>query len=358
MIGPILEQYGLNNGEYAIQQFHSGLINKTWKISGTEKSFILQKINDQVFKDPTLIDQNLVKLKKYLNAHFPEYLFVAPLPSLAGATIIKTDEGYFRLLPFVEGSQTLDFARTSGEGFEAARQFGKFSRLLSAFNAGELAYTLPDFHNLTLRFDQFLEACNHASPERLNKAADAIAFIKEHEHIVSRYDEIRNNPSIPYRVIHHDTKISNVLFDGANKGMCVIDLDTVMPGYFFSDAGDMMRTYLSPANEEETDFSKIEIRTDFFKAIYKGYFSEMGQSLTATEKELFIYSGEFIIYMQAIRFLADYLNNDIYYGARYPEHNFNRAMNQITLLKQYSGLNVEFRQIIQSANDELIQFER
>ncbi|HUH33409.1 MAG TPA: aminoglycoside phosphotransferase family protein, partial [Daejeonella sp.] len=297
MVGPILTQYGLNIGEYAVQQFHSGLINKTWKVSTASKSYILQKINDHVFKHPEDIDQNLRKLNSYLNTHFPDYLFVAPLASYEGATIVQTDDGCFRLLPFVEGSQTIDSARTSGEAFEAAKQFGKFSRLLSGFNADELAYTLPDFHNLSVRFDQFLTACTDGSPERLGKAAEAIAFIKKNDHIVGIYDQIRKDQSIPHRVIHHDTKISNVLFDAGNKGMCVIDLDTVMPGYFFSATGDMMRTYLSHANEEETDLGKIDIRTDFFKAIYNGYLSEMGPHLTEAEKELFIYSGEFIIYM-------------------------------------------------------------
>ena len=354
MTRPILRQYGLNDGEYTVQQFHSGLINKTWKVSTAGGNYILQRINNHVFKQPEDIDQNLLKLKNYLNSYFPKYLFVAPLAASDGTTMVQTDDGDFRLFPFVEGSQTIDFVRSSGEAFEAARQFGKFSKILSGFDAGKLAYTLPDFHNLSLRFTQFLDACTHASPERLQKAAGAITFIKENDHIVRMYDLIRNDESIPHRVIHHDTKISNVLFDIENKGMCVIDLDTVMPGYFFSDTGDMMRTYLSHANEEEIDFSKIDIRADFFKAIYNGYLSEMGPHLTETEKELFIYSGEFIIYMQAIRFLTDYLNGDIYYGAKYPEHNFNRAMNQITLLKQYIGLKEEFENIIRKADSEFV----
>jgi hypothetical protein len=121
----------------------------------------------------------------------------------------------------------------------------------------------------------------------------------------------------------------------------VIDLDTVMPGYFFSDAGDMMRTYLSPVNEEETDFSKIEVRADFYKAIAEGYFTEMKDELTDAEKSSFFYAGEFMIYMQAIRFLTDHLNDDRYYGAKYPAHNYNRAYNQAVLLEKYKAAKVE-----------------
>jgi Ser/Thr protein kinase RdoA (MazF antagonist) len=134
------------------------------------------------------------------------------------------------------------------------------------------------------------------------------------------------------RVTHHDTKISNVLFDKEQRGICVIDLDTLMPGYFISDVGDMMRTYLSVAGEEEKDFSLISVREDYFLAIVDGYSSEMRNDLTEEERKWFVFAGKFMIYMQAIRFLADHLNDDIYYGAKYEGHNFIRANNQLCLL--------------------------
>jgi hypothetical protein len=123
-----------------------------------------------------------------------------------------------------------------------------------------------------------------------------------------------------------------VLFDANNKGICVIDLDTVMPGYFISDVGDMLRTYLSPVSEEETDFSKIEVRDSFYSAIVAGYYAEMKDELTEVEKQHFFYAGEFMIYMQALRFLTDYFNDDRYYGSSYEGHNRNRAENQLVLL--------------------------
>src|SRR5206468_9716554 len=135
---------------------------------------------------------------------------------------------------------------------------------------------------------------------------------------------IKVNPLFRQRVTHHDTKISNVLFNEQDKAVCVIDLDTVMPGYFISDVGDMMRTYLSPTSEEEKDFAKINVREEFFEAIVTAYLSEMKGQLTEIEKSHFIYAGKFMIYMQAIRFLTDHLNNDLYYGARYEGHNLIR----------------------------------
>ena len=335
MFESILSIYGLDPDKADVQPFGDGLINHTWKVRTGKKSYILQKVNDKVFKNPVDIDKNLSLLSKYLSREDPEYLFVSPVVASNGESLIHADTGYFRLFPFIAESTALNALTKAEEAYEAAKQFGKFSRILAGFKAEELNITIPDFHNLILRYAQFTHACKQALPERLEKARECIAFIIDHQGIVNTYREIIDNKNIPLRVIHHDTKISNVLFDNRNKGICVIDLDTVMPGYFISDVGDMMRTYLSAASEEETDFSKICTRKDFFKAIHDGYMQEMESVLTPEEKQYFTYSGEFIIYMQAIRFLTDYLQNDIYYGAKYEDHNFNRARNQIVLLKEY-----------------------
>jgi hypothetical protein len=137
-----------------------------------------------------------------------------------------------------------------------------------------------------------------------------------------------------------------VLFDKHGKGICVIDLDTVMPGYFISDVGDMIRTYLSPVSEEEKDFNKIQIREDFFEAIANGYLSEMGGELSEVEIRHFVYGGMFMIYMQALRFLTDYLNNDIYYGAAYEGHNYLRAKNQVVLLEKLLEKKDKFNKMV------------
>ena len=162
----------------------------------------------------------------------------------------------------------------------------------------------------------------------------------------NRFQSLQTNPSVRKRVTHHDTKISNVLFDRKGNGICIIDLDTVMAGLFISDVGDMMRTYLSPANEEVKDFNRIEVREDYFKAIVQGYLSAMHDELTADERQLFYYAGTFLVYMQAIRFLADYCNDDVYYGSRYEGQNFVRAMNQLTLLQRLEEKKPVLEQIV------------
>lgn len=342
MLEKILSQYNLDPKELTITPFGDGLINHTWKVSANNKNYIFQKINTQVFKHPREIDENINAIKTYLTDKSPDYLFVSPLSNVAMSSLYQEDYDFYRLFPFVEGSHSLNYLKNKEEAYEAAKQFGKFSRLLSGFNTSQLNITIPDFHNLDLRYKQFKTACANGSSDKLRTAADHISFLNQHHDIVDIYNSISSNPEIPLRVIHHDTKINNVLFDAHKKGMCVIDLDTVMPGYFISDVGDMMRTYLSEANEEETDLSKVKIRKEFYDAIFEGYMEEMDQVLTIAEKRYFTYSGKFIIYMQAMRFLTDYLENDIYYGAKYKEHNLNRAINQIALLKEYLDIKPGF----------------
>jgi thiamine kinase-like enzyme len=334
MLDNILQAYGFIN-EVEVHPFGTGLINHTWTIWNGQNKLILQRINQHVFKSPADIAANIRVIGSYLAKHHPGYLFVTPEKTLQQEDIVYiTKEGYFRLFPFVKESHTIDVVNSTKQAYEAAKQFGRFTKLLCDFPCEQLHITLPDFHNLSLRYQQFEKAITDGNRERIKEAADSIAFLQNNRSIVDTSDRIQKNPAFKKRVTHHDTKISNVLFDENDQGLCVIDLDTVMPGYFISDVGDMLRTYLSPVSEEETDFSKIEIRNDYFKAIAKGYLEEMKEELSGEEKAHFVYAGKFMIYMQALRFLTDYLNNDVYYGSKYEGHNFMRAKNQVVLLEK------------------------
>jgi Ser/Thr protein kinase RdoA (MazF antagonist) len=359
MFDNILLSFGLDPNNYHIQPFGSGLINRTFKVTGNGGDYILQQINGNVFKSPGDIAQNLNLLQRYLRKTQPGYLFVAPIPSVSGDLLVKSVKGdIFRLFPFVKGSQTVNTISSEKQAFEAAKQFGKFTRLLKDFEIDQLEYTLPDFHNLPLRFEQFKDAVEGANLERSGQAANEIKDVYKYYYVLETYNQLIANNEIPLRVIHHDTKISNILFDEQQNGLCVIDLDTVMPGYYLSDVGDMMRTYLSPANEEEADLSKIYIREDIFSSIYKGYLSEMGSVLTETEQHYFIFSGKLMIYMQALRFLTDFLNNDVYYETKYPEHNLARAKNQFRLLSEYEKAEGKLKQMISTAQKEILSFHK
>ncbi len=342
----ILKAYGIDN--YDLKPLGDGLINTTWLVKNTTsgREFVFQQINDNVFKRPQDITFNIRLINDYLNEKYPEYLFTAPVTASDGSDMIKNDNGYFRLFGYISGSVTHNELTKPVQAYEAAKQFGKFTCLLSGINASKLRSTIPDFHNLNLRFEQFIDSIKNADYLRSEKAKEAISFLVENQNIVEEYKKIIASKDFKLRVTHHDTKISNVLFDIEDKGLCVIDLDTVMPGYFISDVGDMMRTYLSPVSEEEKEFSKIEVRLDFFQAIVKGYLSEMKDELTEVEKRSVIYAGKFMIYMQALRFITDYLNNDIYYGSRYEGHNLVRGQNQVMLLKLFLEKEPQFLKIV------------
>ncbi len=335
-LGNVLHEFGINIDSVNIQPIQQGLINHTWKITAGKNEYILQRVNDQVFKKPEEIAQNILKIWEYLQKNKPDYFFVSTLNTVDGSSLFyKKELGYFRIFSFVKDSHTKQIVLSTEQAFEAASQFGRFTYSLKGFDADKLNITIPDFHNLTLRYNQFLDELKNGNQKRIKESANLIKQIIQYSFIVEQYEKIKKDPAFKIRVTHHDTKISNVLFGDDNKAICVIDLDTVMPGYFFSDVGDMMRTYLSPVNEEEKDFTKIEVRINFYKAIVAGYLKEMNEDLTAVEKEHFFYAGAFMIYMQAIRFLTDHLNNDAYYGSTYPDHNFVRAGNQVVLLQQY-----------------------
>ncbi|MBX9785022.1 MAG: aminoglycoside phosphotransferase family protein [Chitinophagaceae bacterium] len=331
----ILKQYYFPDTSIDIKPLGNGLINHTFLVLVDEKKFVLQQININVFKQPQAIAQNISLVSNFLEQHHPDYFFIRPVKAGNGDEMIGAADGtYWRLFPFVEGSHTIDVVQTENHAYEAAKQFGLFAKNLSHFPLEKLATTIPDFHNLNLRTQQFHSALQNGNKQRVQLAATAINELQNRMHLAQQFNERIINGQWKQRVMHHDTKISNVLFDANNKAICVIDPDTIMPGYFFSDAGDMMRTCLSPVSEEETDLSKIIVRDSFFKSIVQGYAEPMGDELTPQEQKDFVLAGKLMIYMQSLRFLTDFSNNDVYYGARYELHNYNRALNQIELLKR------------------------
>jgi Ser/Thr protein kinase RdoA (MazF antagonist) len=339
MYQSILHTFSIHES-YTFEKISVGLINETYKLTTIyDETYILQKINDKIFKKPFAIEENIKAVADFLSTHYPDYLFTKPISLLNGKQLLYVEnEGYFRLFHFVENSTSYNVVSNAEQSFKAAAQFGKFTKLLANIDIGKIQTTLPDFHNLQLRFTQFETCLQNGNKKRLAEAKTEIEFLLAQKDIVETYNSIIINPNFKFRVTHHDTKISNVLFDRNNDALCVIDLDTVMPGYFISDVGDMMRTYICPVSEEENDLGKIEIRKDFYDAIIKGYLSEMQEELTFKEKKYFHYAGEFAIYMQAVRFLTDYINDDVYYGANYEKQNFNRAKNQIVLLQAYKSI--------------------
>lgn len=339
MLQEILKQFISSAEEFSILPFGNGLIHSTHQVVKDGKpEYILQQINQGVFKKPVAIAENLQKLAEYLTYKHSNVILPLPLNTSSGESYAMHDGIFYRLTPFVPGSHSLDACETADQAYEAAFQFGRFTASFEGMDVTGLQPTIPSFHDLSFRWEQFTDALENGIASRKSMASKEIQAVLNHYPIVEKYRGITLDSAFRQRVTHHDTKINNVLFDLRQKGICVIDLDTVMPGFFISDLGDMCRTYLSPGSEEDTDLEKVFVRKDFMKAILDGYLECMADQLTSEEKNLIPYAGEFMIYMQAIRFLADFLVGDKYYGIRYELNNYDRARNQLHLLRNYQLL--------------------
>lgn len=342
----VLQAFGLST-DSVVEPITSGIINSTWKVKSPRGNYILQRINDHVFANPEDIHENIAAIAQYLKKNYQHYLFPAPIHSLEGSELVKIPgKGYHRLFPFIAGTHTINVVENNHQAFEAAEQFGRFTAYLGGFEITKLKVTIPHFHDLTFRYKQFLESIQKGNPKRVKEEQSLIKRLIKLDYLVKQYEAITKNPAFKKRVTHHDTKISNVLFNEENHAVCIIDLDTLMPGYFISDVGDMMRTYLCPVSENEEDISKIIVRPSFYYAIVEGYYKEMKNELTAFEKTHFFYAAQFMIYMQAIRFLTDYFNDDKYYQVLYQNHNLVRAINQTVLLERLMDHEVEFKKVI------------
>jgi len=346
----VLEAYGYTKENVNITQIGTGLINRTYLFSTLpeDKKYILQNINTSVFKNPKAIADNLKAIADYLAETYPDYLFIKPISTVNGEEMAHIHNEYWRMLPYVPYTVSLNILSDPQQAYEAAKQFGKLSRLLNNFDASDLKPTIPGFHDLGLRFGQFTLALNTTTESLQSKAKPQIDEALNHKYILGYFKSYLHRADFPARVMHHDTKISNVLLNEETfEGVCVIDLDTIMPGKFISDLGDMMRTYLCAFSENETDLDKIKIRLPYFAAMIEGYLSEMKSILTETEKELILFSGKYIIYMQALRFLTDFLNGNIYYPISYTSQNLDRAKNQFKLLQELFLNEKELQDIVE-----------
>ncbi len=335
----ILQAFVIDN-QFEITRIPTGHINLTFKIVGTSNSYILQRVNKNIFTKPDRISNNIKLAADHLKKNHPEYLFLSSIKTREGHEMEYDTEGFpWRMFPYIENTFTMDSVATSEQAFSAAKEFGRLTRFLNTCNVTQFEPTLDRFHDLTWRFEQFENALSNASPDRIEKAKNIIEQANQFAYLVEEYETLIGSGELVPRVMHNDTKINNILFDkNSNKAVCVIDLDTLMPGYFIYDVGDMIRTFVSPVSEEEKDLEKIIIRIKILDAITDGYLSQMGDVLTEKEKTLIPFGGMMMTYIMGLRFLADFLNGDVYYHTTYPGQNLVRATNQFRLLELLSNL--------------------
>lgn len=333
-LNEVLDRFDIS---MSAQSYGNGHINDTYLVESNPK-YILQKINSNVFKNPPQVMDNIEKVTNHLRKKIadeggdPDRETMLVINTKDGKNFYKTCDGeYFRMYRFVDDATSYDNAENAEMFYEAARAFGKFQKLLSDFPMEELHETIPKFHDTRNRFLNLKKAIeNDVCGRAADIAADlelALSFENEVGVIV---DGIADG-SLPLRVTHNDTKLNNVLIDDkTGKGLCVIDLDTVMPGSLLYDFGDALRIGASNAAEDEADLSKVTFNLEYFESFAKGFLEEVG-TITDRERELLPFSAMLITYECGIRFLTDYLEGDTYFKIHREGHNLDRARNQIKL---------------------------
>lgn len=328
----VAQAFGFSS-EAKISLLGSGHIHQTLLVEG-KTPVVLQRVNINVFTKPEAIARNNRLAAKYLSIHHTDYLFPTTLPDTQGRELVYAKDGFpWRIYPLIENTTTVDFVTSPEQAFEAAKGFGLLTRNLHGIDCSTFEPTLDRFHDLAWRYQQFEEELAGASTALKVQANDEIAIAQSFRYLVAEYKALIESKSLPVRITHNDTKINNILFDRTTgKAVCVIDLDTLMPGYFIYDLGDMVRTCVSPVSEEEADISKIEFRKKIYEALLSGYLSQMQSLMNEAELRAVPFAGKMMTYIMALRFLADFLRGNTYYHITYPDQNIVRARNQLHLL--------------------------
>lgn len=329
-------QFG--HGIPAVQDLGTGLIHRTYKVAYSEgAAAVLQCINQRTFPQPENIIQNYLQIEQQLGAAGQP-----PVPPLlrtihSGKYYWTDDSGNFwRATQYIGNTYAPTLPTDAGEVFTAAKTFAAFTHSLHGMPASTLCTIIPRFHDLAFRYQQFEEAVANAPLSLLLKATHVISEIRNRQYLVDFYCAVESdNKNFPLRIMHHDCKISNILFDNSSrKAICPVDLDTVMPGKFFSDLGDMIRTMTCTKEENSRDWELIDVIPDYYNAIVSGYLEGLEGELTAAEQTHLHKAGLLLTCMQCIRFVTDFLNGDIYYQTSYAGQNLNRALNQLIYLEK------------------------
>ncbi len=323
----------------AIETLVSGLINKTYMVKTAETeahNYILQCINHNVFQNVELLQHNIESVTQHIRhkleaAHETDIdrKVLRFVPAEDGKTYYFDGEHYWRICECIDDSVTLD-AVTPESSYLVGLKFGEFESMLADFPE-QLRETIPDFHNMEFRLHQLQEAVAKNLSGRLDKVQDLVDSLLADGEEMCKAERLFREGKLPKRICHCDTKVSNMLFDKDHKVLCVIDLDTVMPSFIFSDYGDFLRSAANFVAEDDPDFSKVGFNFEVFKTFTKGYLESAKSFLTPLEIQMLPYAVILFPYMQCTRFLADFLNGDTYFHVQYPEHNYVRAMNQYTL---------------------------
>lgn len=356
----ILNGFNFKGNLTECKVFGSGHINTTYLVTyeenGKIRKYIIQKINNKVFKNVDALMDNVFAVTCFLRKKIKEN---GGDPNRETLNYIKTkndekyyedESGCYRAYRFVDNSKSYDSVESAEVFGKSGTAFGRFQKYLSDFPAETLNETISNFHNTIWRFEnEFVPAVEKNCCDRVKECQQEIDFILDRKDDCRRFVDLIEKGELPLRVTHNDTKLNNVMFDeDTDEAICVIDLDTVMPGLALYDFGDSIRFGANTCDEDEKDVSKVKIDLDYFKAYAKGFLKEAGGSFNQCEIDNLAFSAKLMTLECAMRFLTDYINGDVYFKTAYDDHNLVRAKNQIALVKDMEEKMTQMEDIIKS----------
>ena len=356
-LAAIAGRFAVKGNISEIAPLGNGLINDTFKVTTDgDESYVLQRINNAIFKDVELLQRNIEAVTRHIRGKLLaagerdiERKVLRFIPLKGGDKTWWSDgETYWRVSVFIPDALTFE-AVTPEYSYYAGKAFGNFEAQLADI-PDTLGETIPDFHNMELRARQLREA---VAEDKAGRMADpeVAALAKEIfrcEEQMTVAERLYREGKLPKRICHCDTKVNNMLFDREGNVLCVIDLDTVMPSFVFSDFGDFLRTAANFVAEDDPDTAKVGFNMEIFKAFSKGYIESAKVFLTPLEREMLPFAACLFPYMQCVRFFADYINGDTYYKIKYPEHNMDRTRNQWALFQSAKAHEGEMKEWIDS----------
>jgi aminoglycoside phosphotransferase (APT) family kinase protein len=313
-----------------------------------------QRINQHVFREPDKVMENIQRVTQYASQQIlaaggdPRRETLQLVPTRDGLASYRTPNGdTWRTYAFIEGARTYDIAENLQQVYAAANAFGRFQVLLNDLPGPRLHETIPNFHHTRQRFEAFLRALQNDPANRASEAAAEIEFLRKREADASVVVDLLAEGKLPERVTHNDTKLNNVLIDDqSGEGICVIDLDTTMPGSALYDFGDLIRMGTATAGEDERDLARVDVDLRLFEELTRGYLDATRSLLTPLEWDMLAFAGRLITFEQALRFLGDYLNGDIYYKTKRPGQNLDRARTQIKMLAEMERKQADMERIL------------
>ena len=349
----IVEHFLIEGKPVVVRPFGGGHINDSYFVEteGAAADYVLQRINHHIFRDVDMLQSNIEAVTDHIRHKLEERgeddierKVLRLVPAEDGQLYHFDGENYWRMMVYIPRSQSFD-AVTPEYSRYAGLAFGDFQKMLADLPV-ELGETIPDFHNMEFRLKQFHEAVENDAVGRLDGVRDIVDEIEKRAEDMCRAEKLHRDGVLPKRVCHCDTKVNNILFDEDGRILCVVDLDTVMPSYIFSDFGDFMRTGANKGAEDDGNLDNVEFDMDIFKAFTEGYLESARPFLTPVEIENLPYAAALFPYMQTVRFFADYLNGDTYYKTKYPEHNLVRSRAQLKLLQSVERQTPQMREFI------------